>query len=300
MAQGIMSRVTGFSLPENLVDSVLADGSPQREAWLATLPHMVAKYADRWSLDVGSPYRPGGRCAWVAPVRDPAGRDLVLKVAWSHDEAIHEADGLRAWAGNGAVLLHDHAGGEATDVLLLERCYPGTPLGQARLEPDQDLIVAGLLHRLWQAPVGGRGFRPLQEMCDAWAVEFERVNDAPGALDPGLARTGIELLRTLPATADRQVLLCTDLHAGNILAAEREPWLVIDPKPYVGDPTYDALQHMLNCDERLHADPVGFSRRIADLLDLDPNRLTQWLFARCVQESIDHPTLGEVAVGIAP
>jgi hypothetical protein len=191
LSQGIMSRVTAFSLPENLVDSVLADGSPQREAWLATLPNMVAEYAERWSLDVGSPYQPGGRCAWVAPVRDLTGRNLVLKVAWSNDEAIHEADGLRAWAGNGTVLLHDHAGGEATDVLLLERCHPGTPLGQARLEPDQDLIVAGLLHRLWQAPVGGRGFRPLQEMCDAWAVEFEqRVNDAPGALDPGLARTG--------------------------------------------------------------------------------------------------------------
>jgi hypothetical protein len=140
----------GLSLPENLVDSVLADGSPQREAWLATLPNMVAEYAERWSLDVGSPYQPGGRCAWVAPVRDLTGRNLALKVAWSHDEAIHEAEGLRAWAGNGTVLLHDHAGGEAADVLLLERCHPGTPLGQARLEPDQDLIVAGLLHRLWQ------------------------------------------------------------------------------------------------------------------------------------------------------
>jgi streptomycin 6-kinase len=38
--------------------------------------------------------------------------------------------------------------------------------------------------------------------------------------------------------------LCTRLHVGNVLAAEREPWLVIDPKPYVGDPTYDVLQHV--------------------------------------------------------
>ncbi len=53
------------------------------------------------------------------------------------------------------------------------------------------------------------------------------------------------------------MLLATDLHAGNVLRAEREPWLVIDPKPFVGDPTYDALQHMLNCDDRLRADPVG-------------------------------------------
>jgi hypothetical protein len=51
------------------------------------------------------------------------------------------------------------------------------------------------------------------------------------------------------------VLLCTDLHGDNILAAQRELWLVIDPKPYVGDPAYDLLQHMLNCEDRLAAAP---------------------------------------------
>ena len=39
------------------------------------------------------------------------------------------------------------------------------------------------------------------------------------------------------------------------LAAQPEPWLVIDPKPYVGDPAYDLLQHMLNCEDRLAAHP---------------------------------------------
>ena len=65
-------------------------------------------------------------------------------------------------------------------------------------------------------------------------------------LDPGLARAGIELLRGLPATSQHTVLLCTDLHPENVLAAGREPWLMVDPKPYVGDPTYDPVQHMLN------------------------------------------------------
>jgi streptomycin 6-kinase len=39
-----------------------------------------------------------------------------------------------------------------------------------------------------------------------------------------------------------------------VLAARRELWLMIDPKPYVGDPTYDVPQHMVNCDARLRAD----------------------------------------------
>ncbi|WP_309238362.1 aminoglycoside phosphotransferase family protein [Actinoplanes aureus] len=293
--------MTGFVLPENLVDSVRADRSPQRDAWLATLPRLVDEFADRWSLAIGPPFQPGGQCAWVAPASDGAGRELVLKVAWRHDEALHEAEGLRAWDGDGTVRLYDHATDDTTSVLLLERCRPGTALGEVLPEVQQDPIVAGVLRRLWRAQGDPAQFRPLQVMCDAWATEFqERLADTPGRLDPGLARAGIRLLRTLPATADRRVLLCTDLHAGNILAADREPWLAIDPKPYLGDPTYDAVQHLLNCQQRLMADPAGLASRMADLLELDAGRLTQWLFARCVQESLDHPVLREVAARLAP
>ena len=103
--------------------------------------------------------------------------------------------------------------------------------------------------------------------------------------------------RELPT---QRVLLCTDLHAENVLAAAREPWLVIDPKPYVGDPTYDVLQHLLNCDERLRTAPHQLAWRMADLLDLDRDRVLLWLFARCVQESPDWPGLAEVARGVAP
>ncbi|WP_203907322.1 aminoglycoside phosphotransferase family protein [Rhizocola hellebori] len=293
--------MAAFVVPVNLADSVRADPVPGRRDWLRLLPEIVGAQAERWSLRVGEPYQPGGRCAWVAPVRDVAGQDLVLKVAWRHDEAAHEADALRAWAGQGAVRLHDSEVFGSTSVLLLERCRPGTTLAQALPEPEQDEVVAGLLRRLWVAPTAGFSFRPLQVMCDAWAAEFEeQLAVSASRLDPGLARAGIELLRTLPATAERQVLLCTDLHAGNVLAARGEPWLVIDPKPYLGDPTYDALQHLLNCEERLVADPAGLARRLADLLGLDPDRLICWLFARCVQESIDQPVLGEVAAHLAP
>jgi streptomycin 6-kinase len=108
------------------------------------------------------------------------------------------------------------------------------------------------------------------------------------------------MLRELPSSADRSVLLCIDLHAGNVLAARREPWLVIDPKPFIGDPAYDAVQHMLNCDERLATDPAGLSQRMAGLLDLDPERLRLWLFARCAQESLHDLTMRELARRLAP
>jgi len=62
-------------------------------------------------------------------------------------------------------------------------------------------------------------------------------------------------------------------------------WVLIDPKPYLGDPHYDVLQHMFNDVERLRADPSGFAERMARLTGLDPHRVRRWLLARCVQEA---------------
>jgi streptomycin 6-kinase len=268
--------------------------------WLATLPETIRLVSSRWSITVAEPFQPGGTTAWVAPAARGE-TDLVLKVQRRHAEAEHEADGLRAWNGNGAVRLHEvcHVDSNTT-ALLIERCRPGTPL-QLRPEPEQDAVIAGILRRLWIAPPAEHGFRPLQEMCDQWAGEYEQevTASANTLVDRELAREAMTLFRELPRSADRQALLSTDLHAGNVLAAEREPWLAIDAKPYVGDPTYDAVQHMLNC-ARLLDDPHHLTRRIAHLLDLNVKRLQLWLFARCVHASQDWPALADVARRVAP
>jgi streptomycin 6-kinase len=96
------------------------------------------------------------------------------------------------------------------------------------------------------------------------------------------------------------VLLCTDLHPDNVLRAEREPWLIVDPKPYVGDPAYDPVQHMLNFPDRLATDPAAFAGRMATLLGLDADRVRLWLFARCVLEAEREPGLWAVATRLAP
>jgi len=299
--------VPGFELPQSLVFPASGDDGSDSEqrVWIAELPFIVENLARRWSLQVGRPFQPGGAASWVAPARTAAGERVVLKVGWWHEEARHEADGLRAWAGQGAVRLLDSLVTGTTSALLLEACEPGTPLSQALPPHEQDAVLAGLLGRMWIEPPSGQPFRALQTMCDRWASEFERKYAAARTrgqdqLDVGLARAGIELFRQLPGTADRSVLLCTDLHHDNVLAATREPWLAIDPKPYIGDPAYDPLQHMLNFPGRLATDPVGFAARMAGLLSLEADRLRHWLFARCVQESVDEPHLRTVAIQLAP
>lgn len=295
--------MTGFTVPRYLAETACrVEGLPE---WIAALPSTVADLAGRWSLRVGEPFQPGGQCSWTAPVTGPAGTCLVLKVGYRFpggDER-DEAAGLRVWAGNGTVRLQAAAATEQAYALLIERCLPGTPLGQALPEPEQDHVVAALLGRLWAQPHAAYPFRPLAQMCAAWAREFERDYAAAAAadrIDPGLARAGIALFRELPETADSQVLLCTDLHGDNILAAQRAPWLVIDPKPYLGDPAYDVLQHMLNCEGRLAADPAGLAARMAGLAGVDAARVRHWLFARSVQESVGSPLMRQVARRLAP
>jgi len=287
----------GLPIPRNLL---LAAEREERQDWLSTLPATLRDVADRWSLKVGEPFQPGGQTSWVAPVRNRAGDDLVLKLAWRHPEATHEAEGLREWDGMGAVRLFASEQFDDTSALLIERCSPGDSLA-SRSPSEQDHVIAELLHQLRREPRPGHVFRPLQVMCDAWADEFEeKATSGRLPLDPGLARDGIALFRSLPATAEREVLLCTDLHAENVLAAERDPWLMIDPKPYVGDPTYDPLQHLLNSGDRLRDNPRDLTRRVARLAGVDPDRLLLWLFARCVQESPNWPDLAEIARRVAP
>lgn len=250
-------------IPRQLTDAVGGDAHPDRCGWLAALPGRIDEIASGWGLELGDPY-PSGQCAWVAPARNRAGDVLVLKVGWRHREAEHEADALRVWDGDGAVRCLAACSGRDTIALLLERCSPGTQLRCSLPEPEQDVVLAALLWRLWERPPpAGHPFASLQEMCDLWAASFERelATDARG-LDLGLARAGIEALRGLSATAMRSVLLCTDPRAGNVLCARREEWLVIDPKPLVEDPAYDAVQHMLNCDQRLADDPCGLATRM--------------------------------------
>jgi streptomycin 6-kinase len=292
-----MTGVESLPLPQRLAAEACRDGW---QSWVSGLPVVVRTVEERWSLRVGRPFQPGGSTAWVAPATATDGGDVVVKVLWPHFEADHEADALRLWDGNGAVRLLAAEELPGATTLLLERCRPGSNLSD-RPEPEQDTVIAGLLHRLWVPPPPGHVFRELQAMCDTWANEFEeKGRPGGGDLDAGLIREGITLLRLLPFGCEVGVVLATDLHAGNVLVSERDPWLAIDPKPFVGDPAYDVIQHLLNCRGRLHTDPRGLVERVAGLAGLDSERVLLWLFARCVQESHQWPDLVEVAREVAP
>jgi streptomycin 6-kinase len=254
-------------------------GSSDGAAWLARLPELVSDLTYRWRLSVGSPVNEEVSGSWVAPCLRADGTAAILKLGFPHMEALHEIDGLAFWSGNPTVRLlesdHDR------NALLLERCIPGNTLRSCP-EDEQDVVISGLLPRLWRAPAAGHPFRSLAQMIEYWCDGSRR--QSPRWPDKELAERGIRVFRELLQGPTHNTLLATDLHAGNVLSAEREAWLVIDPKPFVGDPCFDATQHLLNCWGRMHTEPMATTSRFARLLGVDEQRVRHWTFARLVVE----------------
>ncbi len=244
-------------------------------AWLAQLPKAITDLKERWSLNLSPPFEEEASCSWVAPCVRRDGTPAVLKIGLPHMEAENEIEGLLFWDGDPTVFVLE--ADLDLNAMLLERCEPGTTLRE-QPENEQDQVIAKLLRRLWQTLPEIHPFRPLSEMIAWWTKEsLEQADRWP---DPGLAKEGVQILEELLKDAPRDVLLATDLHAGNVLRAGRQPWLVIDPKPFYGDPAYDAIQHLLNCRERLRSKPKTTINRFADLLGVDRERVWLWMFAR--------------------
>jgi streptomycin 6-kinase len=203
----------------------------------------------------------------VAPACLADGTEVVVKVRLPDDvESEHEAEALHFWDGDGAVRLLAHEPEQRA--LLIERCRPGVPLG--RRYADEDLEVAAvLMRRLWRPAPPEVAWHRLDEVADRWLREL------PQRYSGRLLEEGLDALRALAPTQEGLVLCHQDLHGLNILRAEREPWLAIDPKPIVAEPAYDTVALVRDARPPL----AGLRRRLdllADLLGLDRERMRLW------------------------
>ena len=269
-----------FNIPEYL--AATCGGVPERMAWLERLPEMLDELRERWALSLGEPLNNQATCSWVAPAVRADGTRVVLKLGMPHMEAAQEIEGLQFWNGEPTIGLLE--ADTRLHALLLERCDPGTSLRELP-EAEADVVLADLFRRLWRKPPEPHPFRPLSTLMAYWTEETLAAEEK--WTDPGLVRAGLRAFEDLAHPSSDDVLLATDLHAGNVLRAQRAPWLVIDPKPFVGDPAYDATQHLFNCRTRLATRPDAIIRRFADLLAVDRDRVGRWMFARAAAEPRD-------------
>ena len=270
-----------ISIPARL--ATFCSRPPERRNWLEALPALVEELCGRWALTLDAPFEAcDATCSWVAPARRVDGQRAVLKVGVPHFEAEDEIAALEYLGGDPTVYLLEAE--PSANAMLLERCDPGTSLRRVPVA-EQDGILASLLQRVWRRPEPARNFRPLAAMTELWSAETRRDRDRWP--DVPLVLDGLAAMEELARPSPDDVLLATDLHAGNVLRAERRPWLVIDPKPFVGDAAYDATQHLLNTLDRVRTDPRGSIAGFAGKLGVDPERVRRWLFARLAAEPRD-------------
>jgi streptomycin 6-kinase len=245
-------------------------------SWLASLPPLVEECVARWSLRVGAPFA-DSYVSLVLPGKMPEGADVILKIQFPHRESEHEAAALVEWDGDGAVRLLAHD--SERHALLIERCSPGTHLSEAS-GVDALGVLIGLLPRLWQ-PVS-EPFASLGEEASRWAEGLPRQWERAGRpFEKRLVDAAVDILATLGESPHERVLLHQDLHADNVLRAQREPWLVIDPKPLAGDRELGVAPIVRSYElghSRTHV--IGRLDRLTRELGLDRERARGWAFAQ--------------------
>ena len=272
-------------IPAKLASTVVAWEPESGPAWLDRLPALVAEVAERWDLDVGEPLEPGGNISWVAPVRRRAdGVDAVLKLQHPHPESAPEAEGLRAGGGRGAVQLLDHD--PERWALLVERCRPGHAVHDEPGASTAASIGAAIGARLHAAPPP-RGLPTLAEVLEPWARQTEQQLASRPPAHPALAARALDTMRTRSASTTQAVLLHGDLNPTNVLAAEREPWLAIDPKPMLGDAAYDGPRLVTQPDPLRTSDPSATIRErvvvVSEVMGVDRDALVEWCLVGAIE-----------------
>jgi streptomycin 6-kinase len=265
-----------------LPDGVLgmAGRGPDWARWVDRLPRRLATLLEEWELTPDG-WSMHGYCSIVVPVQTSDGEPVVLKVTFDVDEeSEHEHLALQRWGGRGAVRLlradpHRRA-------MLLERLHHE----DLTVLPDLDAceVVAGLYPQLHLPALPQ--LRTVTSYVERWAAALDTMpRSAP--IPRRMVEQALSLARDLVADpASTGVIVHGDLHYLNVLAADREPWLVIDPKPMSGDPHFEVAPMLWNRMEELGtAMRAGVRRRFHTLVDaagLDEARARDWVIVRMV------------------
>jgi streptomycin 6-kinase len=251
-------------------------------AWVDRLPALARDLLDEWDLTVDGALM-NGFCSLVVPVLTADGQRAVLKLHTDADadESDFEHLALQHWHGNGTVLLL--RADPRRRAMLLERLHSRDLSTIGDLEACE--VVAGLYGRIHVRALPQ--LRTITSYVERWTADLEALpRDAP--IPRRLREQCVSLTRDLvvdPASVG--VIIHGDLHHHNVLAADREPWLVIDPKPMSGDPHYEPAPMLWNRWDEIVAGNAreNLRRRFHTLVDvagLDEDRARDWVVVRMV------------------
>ncbi len=273
-----------LKLSSNFRQTITTAFGNEGKSWLDSLPELIARCERRWSLTVCPPFQDLSY-NFVAPASYDNGRDVVLKLGVPRQELLTEAEALRHYDGRGSVRLLGDVPGEG--ILLLERLRPGKML--ADLWPDEDekatRIAGEVMRRLWRPKPDNHSLITFQHWFKGFGRLRRQFNGGSGPFPSSLVDKAEKLYAELQDSMSSPLILHGDLHHFNILSAEREPWLAIDPKGVVGEAEYEIGALLRNPVGDMYQYPQILKRRIAiltEMLNLDGQRVIGWAIAQAV------------------
>lgn len=283
--------MTRFSVPDYFAEFVADYWGDEGAVWLRDLPALLDNYATRWRLEPLAPFA-GLTYNYVTRVRRADGSIAVLKVGVPGDEFRASIEFLRLCDGDGAVELFEADAEQCA--MLMELALPGEPL--ARLEDDDaaTVIAADVMREFWRPAPATHPFPTVQRWMRAFSHVREMHSGGSGPIPEALLARAEATARDLLTSVPYERLMHGDLHHDNIVSAQREPWLIIDPKGLVGDPGYETGPFLNNPYGRMEtwADPARQFRRraeiLAERLDYPAERILAWGFTQAVLSAAWH------------
>ncbi|MCX6048199.1 MAG: phosphotransferase [Chloroflexi bacterium] len=272
------------SLSEKFTKNITGAFGEAGVEWLKQLPTILTECAQRWSLTV-KPHFSNLSYNYVAPVVQANGTEAILKVCVPSPEWHTEYNALCLYAGRGICrLLQADA---AQGILLLESLKPGLMLASVTDDEQATSIAAQVMRRLWRPAPANHNFPTVA----TWSQGLDRLRETfaggTGPFPVKLVEEAEHLFAELIPAMGEPTLLHGDLHHYNILTAERESWLAIDPKGVVGEPAYETgalLRNPFGIEKR--PDLVQFTTRridqLATELNLERARIRGWNVAQAV------------------
>lgn len=275
-------------IPAEFSKVILSLHGQAGKEWLSPLAGHSAYVEERWGIRAEDPLQPLAY-SYVVPATTPNGTKLIIKLAFPDSGPLREAEVLRRFGGRASVLLLDAE--TAVSALLLERLIPGSSLSTVEDDEEATSIAVGVIRRLGAPVPEAHSFRTVADRAGDLCHLRNLFGGGTGPFPGHLVRWAEGLFKELLASMGPPVLLHGDLHHDNILSAEREPWVAIDPKGIVGEPAYEVAILLCNPMPGLLArpNPLALIRRridqLAEGLGFDRERIAGWGIAQAVLSS---------------
>lgn len=283
MGAGADQLSSTLILPANFTRTITDLFEDRGHEWLENLPKLISACERRWSIRALPPF--DLTYHYVALAIRADGTEVVLKLGVPDSELTDEMTALKFWDGRGCVQLIDCD--PALGIMLLERLDPGQPLFTVKDDEAATRIFARVARQLWIPAPEVHNF----DTPHAWAAGLTRLRQryqgSTGPLPKKIVETAEALYTDLLPSQTAPALIHGDLHPWNIVSAQREPWLAIDPKGIVGEPCYEVGAWMRNPTGHLISPdlPHRLARRIDILVEelgFDRGRIIGWSVAQAV------------------